>query len=433
MDKLVPIAIMVALIAANALFVMAEFAIIGAPTVALRRRAEEGDTVAAAAARIQSDPKLQDRFIAAAQLGITAASLGLGMYGEHLLAEWLREALLGLGVGGTLASHAVASVLAVALLTYFHVVLGEMIPKSLALQEPLRTVHWITPPMRHFQRLTYPVVIALNGVGTGILRLFGVRRSESADRYRTTEEIEQIVRESEAGGELNPTSAELLRELIDFGELDAAEVMVPRVRMAALEVGSSPAEIGRALTERPHTRYPVFREDLDHVMGAVHVKDLLRLLREERPLGRGDVRPVPFVAETTLLEDVLTAMREARSQLAVVMDEHGGTAGIVTPSDLFEEVVGEIEDEIEKPEIRAAADGAVRAQGTARVAEVGEWLEVPLRHPEVDTVSGLVLALLDRPARVGDEVVYDGVRFRVTTVAGRGVGECLVEVVENEE
>lgn len=433
MDKLVPIGIMAALIAANALFVMAEFAIIGAPTVVLRRRAEQGDTVAAAAARIQSDPKLQDRFIAAAQLGITAASLGLGMYGEHLLAEWLLDGLEGLGMGGKVASHALASVLAVALLTYFHVVLGEMIPKSLALQEPIRTVQWITPPVRLFQRLTYPVVIALNGVGNGILRLFGVRRSESADRYRTTEEIEQIVRESEAGGELNPTSAALLRELIDFGELDAAEVMVPRVRVAALEVGSGPEQVRRMLAERPHTRYPVFRNDLDHVTGAVHVKDLLRLLREERPLTGEDVHPVPFVAATTPLEGVLMAMRRARSQLAVVMDEHGGAAGIVTPSDLFEEVVGEIEDEVETPELRQADDGTVRARGTARVAEVGEWLKVPLRHPEVDTVSGLILALLDRPAEVGDEVVYDGVRFRVTEVAGRGVGESLVELVEDGE
>lgn len=431
MDAIIPITIMAVLIVLNALFVAAEFAIIGAPRVAVQRRAEGGSRVAATVARIQDDPRLQDRFIATAQLGITGVSLALGMYGEHLLAEWIAGWIEGVGLPRWIAAHTLATIGAVAILTYFHVVIGEMVPKGVALQRPIRTALWITPSIRIFQWATYPLVVALNSLGNAVLRAFGVRRSEGGEeQFRTAEEIETIVRESHAGGLLRRTSAEVVQELIDFGDLSAGEVMVPRVRTVAIRGGSAPEAIRAAIRDTPFTRYPVIGQDLDHITGMVHVKDLLRLLAENRPLAPADVRPVAYLPESASLERVMGGMREAGSQLAVVMDEWGGTAGIVTIEDLFEEVIGPIDEEqSDFPEIRSAAEG-LRVEGVARLEDVGERLGVALHHPEVDTVSGLVLALLERPPAVGDAVEYEEVRFRVTAVREHGVGECVVERVE---
>lgn len=431
-EVLVPVLVSILLIALNGLFVAAEFAIISAPRTAIKQRAAEGNRVAALVARIQDSPRLQDRFIATAQLGISAASLGLGMYGEHLLAEWLAGELQALGAGRWVAAHTLASVIAIAVLSYFHVVIGEMVPKALALGQAERTVLWITPIMQVIQWISFPLIVVLNGIGNGILRLFGINRSEgSTDRYQTPEEIELIVRESHSGGLLRKEAAGVLQELLDFGDLDAGEVMIPRVRAVALPLGSGPDAIREAVRATPHTRYPVHSGTLDNIVGMVHVKDLLGMLAEERAIGPEDVRPVPFVPETTYVEDVLAAMRVHRSQLAVVMDEHGGTAGIVTIEDLFEEVIGEIpEGPIPASPPAGRSGTGVHVLGTTRVEEVGEQLGVTLEHPEVDTVSGLVLALLGRPPELGDTVEYDEVRFEVTAVQGHGVRECVVERVE---
>lgn len=435
MDSLVPILIIAVLILLNGLFVAAEFAIIGAPRVSLERRAASGDRVARLASRIQSDPRQQDRFVATAQLGITGASLGLGMYGEHLLAEWLAGQLEALGAGRWIAAHTLASILAITILTYFHIVIGEMVPKALALQHAVRTAVWVTPPMRALQVALYPLVVALNGIANGLLRLIGIDRNvASTEQYRTPEEIEFIVRESQAGGLLRKESAEVMQELMDFGELDAGEIMVPRVRIIALRMGSTAGEIRESLQISPHTRYPVYEETLDGIVGMVHIKDLLRLLDDDLPLGPPAVRPVSFVPETASAEQVLAAMRENRSLLVIVMDEHGGTAGIVTVEDLFEEVVGEIDEGPGAvPDIYEDAGGTTHVAGTVRVEEIGEHLGVVLEHEEVDTVSGLVLALLGRPPEIGDVIEYEDVRFEVTAIEGHGVRESVVALVEREE
>ncbi|WP_205762128.1 CNNM domain-containing protein [Longimicrobium terrae] len=200
MDKVVPILIIAVLILLNALFVAAEFAIVGAPKASIERRAAEGDRVARIVANILHDPRRQDRYIATAQLGITVASLGLGMYGEHVLAEWIGHALAGLGPLKAAASHTLASVLAVAILTYFHIVVGEMIPKTIALQHADKAAVWVTPPVLVVQKLVYPVVLALNAIGNGLLRMAGINRYvSSGEQYRTPEELQFIVRESQAG------------------------------------------------------------------------------------------------------------------------------------------------------------------------------------------------------------------------------------------
>jgi CBS domain containing-hemolysin-like protein len=428
----VPIAIITALLALNALFVAAEFAIVGAPRTAIERRAQAGGRVAARVREILDDPRRQDRFIATAQLGITLASLGLGMYGEHVLADWLAHAFEVLGAGQFIAAPTVASVVAVALLTYFHIVIGEMIPKSLALQSAERTVLWITPMMLTIKAALYPFVVGLNAVGNGLLRLIGINRQEGpGDRLYSPEELALVVEESQAGGMLRRDAGQMIRELFAFGDTTAREAMVPRVQVGGIALGVRAEEIRRLVAASPHTRYPVFDGDLDHVVGQVHIKELLDTVEANQPITLARVRPIPFVPETAPLDAVLSTLRRQASQMAVVFDEHGGTAGIITLEDLFDEVTGEIQDEPAEPQsITADASGRLRVAGTVRIEQVGEALGVALEHPDVDSVSGLVLTLLGHPPVVGDAVEYDHVRFEVTAVHRRGVRECLVSHVE---
>ncbi|HUP00928.1 MAG TPA: hemolysin family protein [Gemmatimonadota bacterium] len=427
MDALVPIVIIAALILLNGLFVAAEFAIIGVPRGAVEHRAASGDSNARQLREILRDPRRQDRYIATAQLGITLASLGLGMYGEHVLAGWFAGYLESLGAARWVAAHGLASLLAVVVLTYFHIVVGEMVPKSLALTYAERTALRIMPLMLLVKRLFYPLVIVLNGMGNGLLALMGIRRERNVGHLYTPEELELVIRESEKGGLLHAESGRVLRELFDFGALTAEQAAIPRIRIVAVPLGADPETIAGTLRRSPHTRYPVYERDLDHIVGFVHARDLLRRLQDGGVLDAASVHPAVFVPETMSLELVLRVMHEAGSQLAVVMDEHGGTTGILTIEDLSAEIVGETELAPGRTrEVYRDADGRLRVAGTVRLEELGERLGRELAHDEVETVSGLVLHLLGRPPRVGDGVEWQGVRFEVVTVAGRGVVECVV-------
>ncbi|MBA3968734.1 MAG: HlyC/CorC family transporter [Gemmatimonadetes bacterium] len=426
---MIPTLVITLLVLLNGLFVAAEFAIVGAPRASLERRAAEGDRAAQAVFRILRDPTRQDRYIATAQLGITVASLGLGMYGEHVLADWLRGHLAPLGELRWISSHVLASVFAVSILTFFHIVVGEMVPKALALQQAERAALWVTPPMLGIQFAVYPLVVVLNGMGNAVLRAFGIDRQEgSGEQYHTPEELQFVVRDSQAGGLLRKESAQVFQEIIELADLTAASVMVPRVRVTGIPLGATSAEVVEIMRDSSYTRYPIYDENLDGIVGSVHIKDLLRRLEDPAPIGAEDARPVPFVPESATVDTVLTAMREMRTQLAIVMDEHGGTAGLITTEDLFEEVVGDVEEGSGAiPRSFRGADGRLRAAGTVRLDQVGDFLGMVLEHDEVDTVSGLVLATLGRPPVIGDVVEYDEVRFEVTAVHGHGVGECVVD------
>jgi CBS domain containing-hemolysin-like protein len=422
------------LILLNAMFVAAEFAIVAAPRAAFEASAARGNTMARSVLRVLRDPHRQDRYIATAQLGITAASLGLGMYGEHVLAGAI-YALLDEGAPAWLASHTIASVTAVAILTYFHIVIGEMVPKSLALQRAEHMALWVTPPMLWLTTLLFPIVVTLNGIGNAILRLFGINRSlQNANQYYTSEELQLIVRESEELGALRAESGQMLQELFEFGELTAGEVMVPRVRIVGIPLGSPPDRIRALLGRTPHTRYPVIEQDLDHIAGMIHIKDLLRLLLRHETVTVAHARPVPVVPETAHADAVLATMRRERTQMVVVIDEHGGTSGVVTLEDLFEEVVGEIgESPATSTELGHDALGRLIVPGTLRIDELGQQFDLDLEHEDVDSVSGLVLTLLGRPPRVGDIVRYERLEIEVTRLQGHGVGEAAVRLLDDAE
>jgi CBS domain containing-hemolysin-like protein len=433
-EFLVPIAIILLLVLANGLFVAAEFAIVGAPRASIEHQAAQGSRLAQRVARILEDPRRQDRYIATTQIGISVASLGLGMYGEHELAGWIAAWLEPYDVNRWVAAHTVATVVSLAVLTYLHIVLGEMVPKALALQSADRTVLFVSPVIRGIERTILPFVVALNGMGNGILRLIGVRRQEvEAERYHSSAELQFIIKESHEGGLLRGEAGLILRELFEFGDLTAGEVMVPRVLVTGIPAGAEPDELRAIVRANPHTRYPVYAGDLDNIIGSVHIKDILRHLIANRPISAANARPLPYIAGPSYLDEVLGAMRRSQAQMAVVMDQHGGTAGVVTMEDLFEEVVGEIEEGRGRMAIRKDADGRLHVRGTVRLSEVGDALGVTVGRPRVTTVSGLVLAELGRPAVVGDVLTYDRVRIEVTSVKLRGVAEAIVQRANTSE
>ncbi|HEX6559279.1 MAG TPA: hemolysin family protein [Longimicrobiales bacterium] len=428
LSSLLPAVIILLLIALNGLFVAAEFAIVGVSRAELARAGRERRHAVRLARSILRDPRRQDRFIATAQLGITAASLGLGMYGEHVLAGWMVTRLEAWGTSGIIAAHSVASVLAVTVLTYAHIVLGEMVPKSVALQRARATVLWIAPIMQVVQLVVYPFVVALNGLGNAVLKVFGVNRTKDGrDQFRTPEEIAFVVQESQAGGLLRHEAAQVVGELLEFGDLTAEMVMVPRVRVMGIPVGATAELLASVLQDSPHTRYPVYDGTLDRIIGALHVRDILDICESNQPVAARHGRPVPFVPGSARVDRVLAAMRDQRAQLAVVMDEHGGTAGIVSLEDLFEEVIGDItERSAELGEIVREPAGTLLVDGGLRLEELGDALGVVLQHAEIDTVSGLILELLGRPAAPGDTVLYEEASFAVVTVHERGVRQCRV-------
>lgn len=426
---MIALSIIFFLLALNALFVAAEFAILASPRTALQKAAQQGSKRAKATLFIKENAMAQDRYIATCQLGITVASLGLGMYGEHQMAEWIIHGAEQVSWLHFLVAHSIASIASVTLLTYLHVVLGEMIPKTLALQTPLKMVLLISPLMRSFTWLMHPLVTILNGMGNGILALLGVQRTDQS-HFSTIRDIQYIVHESHEAGMLEKDTADVLMELLDFTDMDASEMMVPRVHIAAIELGSNKESVRETIMTYSHSRYPVYKEGLDNIQGYVHLKDLYQKLRNpkvEFSLSEKELYPLPFVPATTKLETVLQAMHQDQVKIVILLDEFGGTAGLITLEDILSELIGPIDSkEIAAAEFQLESEGVWRVAGSMRLDDLSEELDLSLEHDEVETVGGLIMDILERAPEVGDQVDYLQLHFEVLQLQGRGVAECLI-------
>ena len=414
---------LVILIAANAFFVAAEFALVASRPTRLHTMAQSGDAKAKLA---RSVVQSIDRYISGTQLGITVASLGLGWIGEPAVASVVQRAFQILPApADVIATHAVATAIAFLFITFLHIVLGELAPKTVALIHPEATSRWVAGPLILFTKATNPFIWVLNGSANALLRLFGMRAPSEVDRVHRPEEIVLLLRQTQRSGQLDEEDVEMIEGVFEFTEKHAKDVMTPRTEIEALPAGMTVSDAATRVGEIGRSRYPVYQESPDDIVGIVHIKQILKALREhpEDPIT-SLMRPPFFVPGTREVEDVLTDFKRLKTQMAVVLDEYGGTAGVVTMEDLLEEIVGEIYDEYDEaePQPQPAIDGVV-LPGDMEIDDVNEQYGLELEGGDYQTIGGFVFGQLGRLPGPGDRVQLDTVRFEVVEMDGRRVGK----------
>lgn len=432
----VPVIIIILLVILNGLFVLSEFAIIGVRPSQVEYLANEGNPTARGVLAVLRSNDKQNHYIATAQLGITIASLGLGMYGEPQIAHFVEPYLahfFNLDPHSTVVVT-IGYIFGVGLLTYLHIVFGEMVPKSLALTYPDRAVFAVSQPMRLMQFIFYLPVRLLNGVGTALLHLFRIPPAEGQARLHSPEELELIVSESVEGGLINESEREIIHRIFDFGTRQVNQVMTPRPKVQAIPHTISLPELLRQVAESQHSRFPVYEEDLDHIIGVLHIKDLVRY--QSKTKGNFDIRlllrSIPVVPEHYPVEKLLSTFKRQRIHMAIVLDEFGGTAGIVTLEDLVEEVVGEVRDEfdLENEPVVQIEPGVLEVAGSYLIDDLKEYLYLGEEEelPDVETVSGLIMTELGRLPQVGDRFTYrDNIHFTVLDIDGLTVARARIE------
>jgi magnesium and cobalt exporter, CNNM family len=420
----------IVLIAANAFFVAAEFALVAARRTRIEAMVRRGDRKAKA---VQS--ALQDlyRQLSAAQLGITVASILLGYVAEDTVAHLFRAWFAGLPAAlSFLTRGGVASVVAVAVISFLHVVFGEQAPKAWAITYPEGTSRWVATPLLLFSWITRPFTDLLNWSANGIVRLMGIKSTNPEhDRVHSPEEIRMLVQQSRKTGGLGAADARMLEGVFEFSEKNARDVMTPRTEMVALTAGLTLAEAADAVAAAGRSRYPVYGESLDDIVGTVHAKDILRGLRATPAKTVKEIaRPAFFVPGTREVEDVLTDMKRQKVHLAIVLDEFGGTAGLVTMEDLLEEIVGPIYDEYDRPAAptpKAAAGGGTPViAGSTEIRDVNRQFGLTLDDADYTTIGGFLFGTLGRLPKVGDRITVSGAAFEIVEMDGRRVGKTRV-------
>jgi putative hemolysin len=413
------------LVLGNALFVAAEYALVTARRARLEERAKTGSRSAAVALRLMDEPV---RFISTVQVGITVFGILLGAIGEPLVSGFFGDAI----------PRWLSFLIAFFVLTYLSVVLGELVPKAVALETASRLAVTFAVPLDWLGRILHPVVWVLDASARGIARLLRVPPARAGLTAHTEEDIRSIVAEAEDFGAIETAEEEMVYKVFDFADKEAHEVMVPRPEVVALSVDLPTEEALAAVIDSPYTRYPVFRGSMDDVLGVLHVRDLFKALYDrgiENVVLEELIRPAYVVPETKDLAALLAEFRKTNQHLAIVVDEYGAVAGIVTLEDLLEEIVGEIEDEYDLPDesVQQIDERRVRIEGTFPIDDFNEQFAQELPVEDYHTVAGFVFGQLGRAAEEGDEVVWDGMRFNVVETDGPRIGRLEVEFLSEEE
>lgn len=415
------------LVAANAFFVAAEFGLVAARRTRIASLAKRGDRKAKLAeGAIQS----LDRYISATQLGITLASLGLGWIGEPAVATAIERGFEGIPPPfDAIATHTVATVIAFSIITVLHIVLGELAPKAVALLHPETTSRWVAAPLIVFTVATNPFIWLLNGAANVILKAVGVRSPTGHERVHQPEEILMLVEQSGRSGQLNTGDVNLIRGVFAFSQKVARDVMTPRTDVIGIEADLTVEEAAERVAAIGRSRYPVYDDSLDNIIAIAHAKQILANLKEGRFKKMRDiVGPDPlFVPGTREVEDLLADMKNLKQHIAVVLDEYGGTAGIVTMEDLLEEIVGHIYDEYDEPTADgfASPDGMV-VRGNAEIEDLNDEFGFGIETDQHQTVGGYVFGTLGRLPRVGDRVPIEHGLLEVTEMVGKRISRLKV-------
>ncbi len=419
MTVLVELVAVVLLILLNAFFVAGEYALVTVRRTRVKELADEGSRTARSVMKITSDPP---HFIAAMQLGVTLTSLAIGALGERVLSEFFDQWL----------ATVLAVLLAFLIITFLHVVVGELVPKGIALSYSERVALAVSAPVRLFFFVFKPLIWVLQRSSELAQHAIGIDPSFSEGVAHSEAELKMLLEVSTEHGEIEKDEREMLYKVFDFAEKEVADVMVPRPDVAGLAIDLAPEEAMAAMLEAPYTRYPVYRETLDDIVGILHVRDLVASVHN----GGGDavaladlLRAPSVVPETKDLGALLADFRRTSQHIAVVVDEYGATAGIVTLEDLLEEIVGDIEDEFDLPNelVERLSETTVRIDGSFTIDDFNEEFGTGLDTEDFHTVAGFVFGHLGRAAEVGDEVAEDHVRFRVLETSGSRIQRLEVE------
>ena len=406
------------LILLNGCFVAAEYGLVTSRRTRIRELERAGNRRARSVLRITEKPP---RFIAAMQLGVTITSLAIGAVGEPLLAHifepWVATVL--------------AVILALLIITYLHVVIGELVPKGIALTHPERTALTLSTPVRGFFVVFRPLIWLLQRSTEFVLHALGQEPPGAEHEAHSEAELRMLLSSSAEQGEIEPGEQEMLYKVFDFADKEAADVMVPRPEVVAVSVDMPPDEALKTVLSAPFTRYPVFRETLDDVVGILHVRDLVQAMHDPDVVPvdlESLVRPATVVPETKDLAALLTEFRRTNQHMALVIDEYGTVVGIVTLEDLLEEIVGEIEDEFDLPDetVERVDDDTIRIDGTFSIDDFNEEFDCDLPVEDYHTMAGFVLGQLGRAAEPGDEITHDGLVFRVDSVDGQRIDRLTV-------
>ena len=414
----------VLLVFATGFFVAAEYALVRVRETQLAARAEEGSAAARLAQRMVRN---LDRYISATQVGITAASVGLGVVGEPAVFSVVRAVLPPSDEATAGILHALAFTIAFVIVTFVTIVVGELAPKYIALRAPVRSALLTAFPLFFLTQLLRPFIWAVGGSARHLLRPFGMHTLPSDPAAYSEEELRLTVAAWTRSGVLQESEREILQNVLEFADKLVRQVMAPRTEIVGIEASATARDLVELAARQPFTRYPVFREDIDHVIGIAHLRDVVGLSADELRTRRVTqlMRPVVAVPETMRLDNALAQMRRQRLQLLLVIDEFGGTAGLVAMEDLLEELVGELHDEFDRglPQIRSAEDGWFVIDGLLPLSDLRERLAIELEDEPYDTVGGLVFGRLGRVGQLGDSVEVEGVRFEITAMDGKRIAQ----------
>lgn len=427
------IGMIVLMISLNALYVAGEFAAVSARKSRITQFASEGNSLAKMLLPVLENTHRLDNYIAASQVGITLSSIVLGIYGQQQIAPHLEPLFSEIPAVGTAAAAGVASTFILILLTTLQVVLGELVPKSLALRYPERVAMSTAVPMRWSADIILkPLIVFLNGSGNLLMRLMGIHHSEGHKHVHSPEEIKYLLMQSHEGGLLDDQEHLLLDSAFRFRKLKAGEITIPRTRMTAAEVNTPVDELLRLAAQADYTRIPIYENDIDHIIGFIHLKELFQLSYSGQGEGvRSILRDVSFVHEAAHLDDVWNTLNREQSYLAIVSDEYGGTAGLITREDLLEELFGDVQDEFDASEanpLRKIGENRYLVHGEMSITHLNDRLNLSLQTDDAYTIGGFFLNQLGKVPRKGDEITLGNLRFTVHAVKDRAVQELLLNI-----
>ncbi|MBQ3310460.1 HlyC/CorC family transporter [bacterium] len=425
------------LLLSNAFCVASEFAMVRVRRTRMEELSKQGNKTADLVLELLKD---MDRIVGAAQLGVTISSVALGWVGEATIAGIVEPIFSFLPhVFQGLAVHTFSAIVAFSLITFLHVSLGEQAPKLIALQYTEKITLFIARPTAWMATIFNPLVILLNGFCNLLLKMLHIENPKTTFAH-STEELDMLVDASYKEGVLNETEKEMLHNAFKFSDLTAKEVMIPRTDMICIQNDIGLSELSQFARENQYTRYPVFEEDLDHIKGFLHIKDLYTSSSNEDNFDVNNlIRPILFVPETITLDNIVREFKKRQSQIAIVIDEYGGTAGLVTLEDVFEEIFGEVQDEfdeVEEVDIKEIGENSFEANAMLRLDEMAKFFDLneeDFEEEDVDTVGGVVLKLLGRVAQLDDSVEWKNMTFQVKEIDGVRITKILIVRHQNIE